>query len=96
MKNFTEFQMQVLEKGKIDCIDIVQLLGDYHDKELPESLRGRLHAHIKECSICAELYSSYSFVCDLAKQLQPAPMPAAAKTRLRAALRENLGLNCSQ
>jgi hypothetical protein len=92
MKNFTEYQLQVLEQGEVDCIDVVKLMGDYHDEELPESLRGRLHAHIKKCSICSEMYSGYSFVVELAKELQDEPMPRSAKSRLRESLNERLGL----
>ena len=93
MENFTEYQMQVLEKGEVDCIDVVKLMGDYHDNELPETLRGRLHAHIKNCSICSDMYSGYSFVCELAKELKDEPMPVSAKSRLRASLNERLGLD---
>ena len=92
MKNFTEYQLEVLEKGEIDCIDVVKLMGDYHDNDLPESLRGRLHAHIKNCSICSEMYSGYSFVCELARELRPEPMPVDARKRLRASLNSRLGL----
>ena len=98
MENFTDYQMEVLEKGQIDCIDVVRLMGDYHDRDLPETLRGRLHAHIKNCSICSEMYSGYSFVCELARELKPEPMSESARDRLRAGLNKRLGLNlpCSE
>jgi len=96
MKTFTDYQMQVLEKSDIDCIDVTRLMGDYHDQDLPETLRGRVHAHIKNCEICAEMYSGYNFVVELASELKDEPMPKEVKNRLREALNRRLGLNLAQ
>ncbi len=96
MKNFTEEQLRVLEAGEIDCIDVVRLMGDYHDQDLPHTLRGRLHAHICECSHCNEMYTGYAFTVALAGQIaqsEPAELPQGVSRRLREALNQRLGLS---
>jgi hypothetical protein len=95
MKDFTDYQVRVLEKENIDCIDVVRLMGDYHDQELPRTLRGRLHAHIENCSICAEMYAGYSFVVNLASELKESEVQLSneARNRLRERLNKNLGIN---
>ena len=93
MANFSDYQLRVLEKEHIDCIDVVELLGDYHDGELPESLRGRLHAHIEACPHCQALRDGYDLTIKLAKQLKEERMPSGVQNRLREALNRRLGIN---
>lgn len=93
MNQFTDYQLEVLEKATVDCLDIVRLMGDYHDRELPRTLHGRIHSHIKNCKVCSEMYAGYSLVVQLAGELrQDQQMSSDAKARLRNRLNERLGI----
>lgn len=89
---FTEFQLEVLEKKEIDCIDFVALLGDRQDGDLPPSLEGRLHAHMAVCRFCSEFEASYRQTVELARELPQPQLPAGARNRLRQALNQRLGI----
>ena len=93
MKHLTDFQLMILEKEKIDCLDVVGLLNDFEEQELPPTLRGRLDAHISGCACCEEMRAGYRLVMDLAKELPEKPLPSGVDRRLRAALNKRLGLD---
>ena len=93
MTTLTDFQLMILEKEHITCADVMELLGDYEDRELTPTLRGRLDAHIQTCADCQELKSSYHTTLELAKELPQRPLTKDIQNRLRSALNERLGLN---
>ena len=95
MTMFTEFQLMVFEKSDIECTDVVALLGDYQDDELPQALRQRIDDHIEECDYCREMESSYRLVVDLASELPEEEMPVDVQNRFRSNLNKRLGLNLS-
>lgn len=89
---FTEFQLEVLEKKDIDCVDFIALLGDRQDGDLPPSLEGRLHGHKAGCKFCKEFEASYRQTVELAAELPKPEMPTGARNRLRGALNRRLGI----
>ena len=91
----TDFQLMVLEKNEIDCLDVVELLGDLVDGDLPPTLEARLEGHISGCAYCEEMKASYELTIELARELKndEKPIPTAVQNRLRSALNEKLGLN---
>ena len=93
MADFTDLQLMVLEKERIECRDVMVLLGDYCDNELPHSLHARLEEHIGDCDYCREVTEGYLLTIALAKQLNDAPIPDGVQNRLRASLNKKLGLN---
>lgn len=95
--NISEYQMLVLEKGQIDCIDVVKLMGDLREQELPHTLEGRLRTHISECPHCQKFEASYNQVVNLANELgqDRKPIPNDVKQRLRQALNQRLGIRLS-
>lgn len=95
MKNYTDYQMYVLEKYSVDCIDLVKLLGDYYEGDISESLKSKLKCHVDECVYCSELEDSYRLVVEIAKSLseKEKPMSRGVKLRLRKALNQKLGIN---
>ena len=95
MNRFTEEQLRIFEKSEIECRDVVKLLGDYEDQELPEALKLRVEEHLENCPACAEFEHTYRLTIDLAKELKNPPMPAGVKMRLRQALNKRLGLQLS-
>ena len=91
----SEFQLMVLEKEKITCDDVAELMGDYADGELIPTLEGRLNEHIAECFDCQDLREQYLLTIELAREIgrRPPPVPTGVQNRLRAALNARLGLN---
>ena len=85
--------MRVLEKSKISCRDIVKLMGDYADRELPPTLRARLDSHICECAACAKFKHTYQLTVQLASELEDKPVPQDMQNRLRKALNRRLGIS---
>ena len=92
-KQFTELQMQILESSHIDCVDVVRVLGDYQDNELPDSLRLRVDEHLCNCSHCRRMERGYRNTVELAQELADKPVPLAVQNRLRQALNRRLGLS---
>lgn len=93
MKKMTDFELFVLEKGNVDCSDVVKLFGSYVDEELPGTLRARVSAHVATCPKCRDFEKSYRSTIDLAAELRDKPVPLEVQNRLRRALNQKLGLN---
>ncbi len=93
MAEFTDFQLMVFEKETIECHDVVALLGDYYDGELPAALAGRIEEHIAGCAYCQDLEYGYRKTIELARELRERPVPVDVKNRLRQNLNRRLGLN---
>ena len=93
MNRFTEEQLRIFEKSEIECRDVVSLLGDYEDGELPEALQTRVEDHLEACPACAEFEHTYSLTIALAKELKTPPLPNGVKKRLHEALNRRLGLH---
>jgi len=93
--SLTDFQLMVLEKNEIDCLDVVELLGDLADGDLPPTLRARVEDHIAGCDFCADMRAGYDLTIELARELkdEDQPLPTGVQNRLRSALNAKLGLN---
>lgn len=92
-KTFSELELQILEKERIECDDVAVLLGDYADRELSCSIRARVDSHIEQCDFCKEMRASYQFTIDLAHELADKPVSSDVQNRLREALNRRLSLN---
>lgn len=88
-----DYYMEVLEKPEIDCIDVINLLGDYTDGELTSSVRGRVDAHVEHCAYCRRMMSSYIKTVELAGELRDHPLPVETQRRLRESLNKKLGIS---
>lgn len=95
MKVLTELQLRVFEKTEIECRDVVRLLGDIVDQDLPQCLSTRLQSHIDCCEQCQEQERTYREVVTLAAQLRPTQIPQDVQSRLRQALSARLGVTFS-
>jgi Putative zinc-finger len=91
-KELTEIQLFILEKQHIECADFDELLAEYVENELADSLHARLKAHAQHCKICKRGEMLYREVISLAKNLPKPAMPEGMSARLRAALNDQLGL----
>ncbi len=92
-----EEHLRILEKHKIECADVSEILGDYYEGDLVHSLKLRIEDHINECSFCRDFNASYNAVISLAKELKNRPISRqiedGVQKRLRMALNQKLGLN---
>ena len=101
MKYISEEQLRVLEKEFIDCTNVEDMMCDYADNDLTESLKDRIDDHISSCKKCRHFKDSYLQTIEYARLLKPRVEPVKpplelttdAKNRLRAALNHRLGIN---
>jgi len=93
MNKLSDFHLFVLEKGQMACADLRKCYGDYFDRELPATVRGKLDSHIEECPRCQEFTASYRFTVELAATLGKKPIPTDVQRRLRATLNARLGIS---
>lgn len=95
MVNFTDVQLYILEKEQIECQDVISLLDDLHDNDLPLALRERLEEHLQECEECRAVRDGYEMTISLAHELgeEETPIPNDVHNRLCEALNSRLGLN---
>jgi hypothetical protein len=92
--DMNELHVMILEKAKLNCQDIEDVLGDYADGELSESVKARVDAHIDECEVCQELRFGYLKTIELASSLkeESPKMPDEVQERLMRSLSERLGI----
>lgn len=72
------------------CKDAVDVLLDYLDGDMDESLRTKLEAHLHGCTPCEEFLASYKSTTRLCKEALAEQMPCNLKERLKGFLRANL------
>ncbi len=71
----------------ISCRNVVEVLLEYSETQLPSEHRGQLERHLDVCAACAAYVESYQLTMDLAQCLPQVPVPARLLRRLRRALR---------
>jgi anti-sigma factor RsiW len=70
------------------CRELVELLLDFLDGELPEERRRILEAHLALCQPCLNYLETYKVTIQLTRRLPDIPPPPELLERLKAALRE--------
>lgn len=93
MSKLTDLEIRILEKQKLDCMDVAELMGDLVDGELIPTLEARVCNHINGCRYCQDSEESYRMTVKMARELRNRPMPRGVQNRLRRALNERLGLD---
>lgn len=83
-------QLPSQKESGFDCINIVELVGDYVDGELSQPLHHQCQTHFNECGYCRRLLDEYCMTIALAAELRDAPPPSGVSARLRQALRAKL------
>jgi len=53
----------------MDCREMVELLGEYMEKELAEEVCQCIEKHLNECDRCKNLYETYREVIELCQEL---------------------------
>ena len=87
--------LRVLERQEILCADVEELLGDYEEGDLPQSLKSRIDDHICVCPECTQLKLEYKMIIEVAEEMgrEEPEMPLEVQNRLRQRLNASLGLN---
>jgi anti-sigma factor (TIGR02949 family) len=70
------------------CRDIVELLGDYLDGDLPPATGEGLRAHLADCSDCTAFINTYRGTVRAARSLREEQIPPQLRERLLTFLRQ--------
>lgn len=76
---------------KYDCPDMMELLVDYLEGDLPEDAREHLESHLEGCPPCLNYLESYRKTGDLCREALKKKMPVEMKSRLRGFLEKECG-----
>ena len=76
--------------GGIRCGEVMAMLGDYVDADLPATQRARVNAHLRECTVCERFGGRYAGVVEAARRRlgSPPALPSGALERIRRTLRD--------
>jgi RNA polymerase sigma-70 factor, ECF subfamily len=70
-----------------ECAEIVKMLSDYLDRDLPGDTCSAIDAHLTSCPDCANAAASLRQTVDLCRRFRsedrPGPLPAAKHQELR-------------
>lgn len=83
-------QITSRKESGFDCINIVEMVGDFVDGELAPHLHHQCQAHINECGYCRRLLDEYCTTIALASELRDVPPPPEVSARLRTVLKAKL------
>lgn len=70
----------------ITCRELVELLLDFLDNELPEARRQHIEDHLQFCPPCLAYLETYKVTIQLTRRLPDVPPPPELLERLKAAL----------
>lgn len=73
------------------CEQIVDLLVEYVEGELPPEARARVESHVTECPDCEHFVNTYRATISLAETAFTQTMPPEAKTAMEEQLRKAIG-----
>jgi anti-sigma factor RsiW len=71
------------------CRELVELLIDFLDNELPEERRRHIEQHLEFCPPCLTYLETYKVTIQLTRRLPDVPPPPELLVRLKAALCED-------
>ena len=81
----------------MNCVNVIEVFGDYLENELPGSISDRVDSHLHECSGCRDMFEGYKLVVQLAREIgrEQTEIPGEVHQRLRGALNDRLGISLS-
>jgi predicted anti-sigma-YlaC factor YlaD len=77
-----------MEKQPENCQDVLALLSDYLNLELPPEACGEIEHHLAECSPCEEFAESLRKTVDLCRAFEPRTMPGPLSAQAREQLEQ--------
>jgi anti-sigma factor RsiW len=75
-----------MDKPAESCQEVLALLSDYLDLELPPDACQQIENHLTGCSPCEEFAASLRETVKLCRKFQPSDMPKPLSERARAEL----------
>jgi predicted anti-sigma-YlaC factor YlaD len=72
-----------MEKHPENCQEVLALLSDYLDLDLPAEACKQIENHLAECSPCEEFAESLRKTVALCRTFEPRTMPGPLSTRAR-------------
>jgi anti-sigma factor RsiW len=75
-----------MEHNPESCKEVLALLSDYLDFELPPDACGQIENHLAECSPCVEFAASLRNTVELCRRFAPSTMPGPLSEQARAEL----------
>lgn len=75
-----------MEHNPESCKEVLALLSDYLDFELPPDACGQIENHLAECSPCVEFAASLRNTLELCRRFAPSTMPGPLSKQARAEL----------
>ena len=75
-----------MEHNPESCKEVLALLSDYLDFELPPDACGQIENHLAECSPCVEFAASLRNTVELCRNFAPSTMPGPLSEQARAEL----------
>lgn len=77
-----------MDKHPENCQEVLALLSDYLDFELPPEACDEIEHHLAECSPCEEFAESLRKTVALCRTFEPRTMPGPLSAEARAELEE--------
>jgi RNA polymerase sigma-70 factor (ECF subfamily) len=78
-----------IKKHKHTCQELVELLCDYLEGDLPQEEKEELDRHMRECPPCMAFLNTYNKTSQICKSLRPEDIPQEMIRRLEAFLQSN-------
>ncbi len=82
--------------GQLNCATVEEYLSLYLDKELDSEISESILLHVEGCTTCSSLIYDLRNILEIAKTLNSAPIPPEVSSRLRQALKEQVGFDSSK
>ncbi len=76
------------KKHKHTCQQLVELLCDYLEGDLPQEEKEELDLHMRECEPCMAFLNTYRTTSQICKSLRPEDIPREMRERLEAFLKK--------
>ena len=66
------------------CVDLVSLLADYVEHQLPDDLHADLEQHLAECPRCVAQLKTYESTLSLLRSIRDEDLPKELRCKLKA------------
>ena len=76
----------------MNCLDILEKIGDYVDKELDPALCGEIERHLEDCDPCVAFVNTLKKTVELFNRakISENSIPEPVSSKLRGFLKENI------
>ena len=86
----TDADANLVDPGRLDCIELVELVTDYLDGAMSPEEQTRFEHHLAGCVGCTAYFEQMETTIAAAGRIGPEPVPAEVVARLVQAYRDSL------